>query len=141
MADESPDGWPVVLRFPLHWGEMDALGHVNNTCYLRWFESARIETFRRVGRIAVNAPRGLGPILATTTCDYLRPIVWPAEIVVGARVTKVGTTSVTMAYAVWRADEPAPCARGTSVIVLVDYGTGAKVPVPDDLRERLSALA
>ena len=34
--------FPVEVRFPLQWGEMDALGHANNACYFRWFEAARI---------------------------------------------------------------------------------------------------
>ena len=33
-----------VDRVPMRWGEMDALGHMNNVCYFRYFEQARIST-------------------------------------------------------------------------------------------------
>lgn len=130
-------GFSFCIRFPLHWGEMDALGHVNNTRYFVWFESARIAYVDAIGFGGAH-PRAIGPILAHARCDFLRPIVYPAEIVVGCRVAKVGTTSVTMEYAAARADaEDGPCARGESVIVIVEYASGAKVPIDDALRARL----
>ena len=55
-----------------------------------------------------------GPILATTTCDFLAPVVWPAEIVVGSRIAKVGNTSFVMEYAVaagMRGDNPVKDAK------------------------------
>ncbi len=76
------------------------------------------------------------------SCDFIRPVVFPASIVAGARILKVGRTSVTMEYAVWRADEPErPCARGASVAVLVDYRTMQKVEVPGDVRAAIAALS
>lgn len=134
------NGFPVTVRFPLHWGEMDALGHANNARFFTWFESARIAYFTRVGLLA-DQPRPLGPILATASCDFLRPLVYPADLVVGARVTRVGNTSFQMAYAVARAEaEDAPCATGTAVVVLVDYTTMLKVPVPAEVRAAIAAL-
>ncbi len=46
-------GFPVVLAVPVWWGDQDAFGHVNNTVYLRWFESARIAYSREVGLSAL----------------------------------------------------------------------------------------
>ncbi len=134
------DAYPVTVRFPMHWGEMDALGHANNIRYFAWFETARIETFHRIGLTAAS-PTGVGPILATTTCDFLRPIAWPAELVVGARIPKVGRTSFTMEYAVALEDAPnTPVARGSGVTVLVNYDTGEKVAISDEMRAAIAAL-
>ena len=33
--------FPTTVTLPVQWGDQDAFGHVNNTVYLRWFESAR----------------------------------------------------------------------------------------------------
>lgn len=140
LAPVSLDDFPVQIRFPLHWGEMDALGHVNNTRFFAWFESARIATFQRIG-VDASAPRRVGPILATTTCDFLIPVVYPGTIVVGCRVSKIGTTSMTFEYLVFRDDAlDVPVARGSSVIVMIDYASGAKVPVPEEVRARVAAL-
>ena len=133
-------GYPVIVRFPVHWGELDALGHVNNGRYFTWFESARMELFQRVG-LEFTATPAVGPILAHTSCDFLAPVRYPAEVLAGAAIEKLGNTSFTMAFAVALADEPErTVARGRGVIVLIDYATGAKVPIPSDLRERLEGL-
>ncbi len=132
--------FPVTCEFPVHWGEMDALGHVNNIRYFAWFETARIAFFHKVG-IGADGPTSAGPILATTTCDFLRPLSYPASVVVGARVPKVGNTSLVMEYGV--ALQAAPdelVARGSGVIVLVDYETGDKRRVPDEVRQAIAAL-
>jgi len=134
------DGYPVVVRFPLHWGEMDALGHVNNARYFTWFESARMALFDRVGLVTTGRPT-VGPILAHTSCDFLAPVHYPAEMLTGTRIDRLGTSSFAMGYSVARAQEPnRPVARGEGVLVLIDYTTGAKVPIPDDLRAALAAL-
>ena len=132
--------FPVTLNFPVHWGDMDSLHHVNNAKYLTWFESARIELFRQVGIIA-DRPSSVGPILATTTCDFLKPVVWPANVVVGVRVPSVGNTSFTTEYGVSLENNPENLvARGTGVIVLVNYETGEKVRVSDDIRQKIDRL-
>lgn len=131
---------PVTVTIPVQWGDMDALGHVNNTVYLRWFESARIAMFLRLG-VRTTGATGIGPILATTTCDFLVPVVYPATVEVGVRVAKVGETSVTMEYEVRdAAAKDKLYARGSSVIVMVEYPAMKKVRVPDDVRATIGTL-
>ena len=132
--------YSVVVRFPVHWGELDALGHVNNARYFTWFESARMELFRRV-EIDFTGTPAVGPILAHTSCDFLAPVRFPADVLAGAGIAKLGNTSFTMDFGVALADDPdRPVARGQGVIVLIDYASGAKVPIPGALRERLEGL-
>lgn len=42
--------YTVVM--PIRWGDMDAMGHVNNTVYFQYLEQARIEWLRRLGAAA-----------------------------------------------------------------------------------------
>jgi acyl-CoA thioester hydrolase len=127
----------VVIELPVQWGDMDALGHVNNTRFFTWFESARIALFEKIG-VSSAGPSSVAPILATTTCNYVAPLHYPAPLRVSARCTKVGETSLTMEYEV--ASGGRVHARGSSVAVLVDYGSSAKVRVPDAVRAAIDAL-
>jgi acyl-CoA thioester hydrolase len=138
----SAPGFPVLATFPVHWGDMDALGHVNNARYFTWFESARIALFRQVGVMSArDNDSGVGPILATATCDFIRPAAFPNTVVVGTRVSKVGRTSITMEYAVWPEGQPdLPFARGSSVAVMFDYRSTQKVDVPAEVRRRIEVL-
>ena len=54
-------GFAITVELPVLWGDMDALGHVNDAVYARWLEEARIRYFERVGPFE---PDGVGPILA-----------------------------------------------------------------------------
>lgn len=130
----------VTLMVPVLWSDMDALGHVNNARFFTWFESARIALFERIG-VAIQGPMTVGPILATTTCDFLRPVHFPEDVRVTASVSRVGETSITMAYEVSSAAGTAQYARGTSVAVLIDYASSRKVRVPDDVRAKIEELA
>jgi acyl-CoA thioester hydrolase len=139
-------GYPVTLELPVQWGEMDALRHVNNARFFTWFESARIAYFDRLksampGAGATVGLGEIGPILASTSCDFLRPITYPAIVRVGARVSELGNSSMRMEYAVERTDAPEDlCAKGTSVVVLVRYTTLQKVRVPDEMRAAIDAM-
>ena len=49
MCESLLAGYPVVVEQAVFWGEMDSYRHVNNVVYFRYFESARLEYFRRLG--------------------------------------------------------------------------------------------
>ncbi len=132
--------FPVTVDFAVRWGDMDALGHVNNAMYFRYFETARIAYFERVGVFHPGQAIKIGTILVSTRCDFLKPMVYPDAAVVGARVREVRTTSLTVDYGIYRGPERDLCASGSSVIVLYDYEKKAKVPIPSDLRKRIEAL-
>ena len=136
----SSERAPVRVELPLRHRDMDALGHVNNAVYFTWFESARIALFERVG-LAITGVPAVGPILAHTRCDFLAPVRYPAEVLAGTRIERLGSTSFTMEYEAALASDPErPVARGQGVVVLIDYRDGAKVPLSACLRGALSAL-
>ncbi len=123
--------WPVEVQLPVQWGDMDAFQHVNNTVYLRWFESARIAYFAKAQVTA--------PILARATIDFRKPVTFPDNITVRGRVSKVGTTSFTMQYEVV-SEKLGLAAEGEGVVVMFDYATQKKLPVDDALRSRIAKL-
>ncbi len=136
-----PLAWPVSVEVPVAWGDMDAFAHVNNTVYLRWFESARIAYFQAVGALDRMDPDGVGPILARATIDFRKPATFPDQITVSARARDLRNTSFTMAYrATSKAHGGAVVAEGDSVVVMVSYRSGEKVPLSDELRRRVAAL-
>lgn len=130
--------WPVVIEIPVAWGEMDAFGHVNNAVYFRYFESARIAYFDRVGFTAGDG--GVGPILASTHCRFRMPLEYPDTVRAAARVTEVLEDRFTMEYRVVSTRAGALAAEGGGLVVAYDYGAGAKAPLPDPVRSRITEL-
>lgn len=139
-GEERLAGYPVLIEIPVQWGDQDAFGHVNNVVYFRWFESARIAYFRRIGIMRQQDTGGIGPILAAATCDYRRSIVFPDTVRVGIRVTSIGRTSITFEHAVMSVEQRAIAAEGTSTTVVYDYGRKRPHPVPDEVRQAIEAV-
>jgi acyl-CoA thioester hydrolase len=134
------DRFRIWETLTVHWGDMDALGHVNNARYFTYFESARFRYFRAVGLEELGEGGKLGPVLVSTSCDFRRQIRYPATLEVGARTTRLGRTSFTMDYAVFEAGAEAPSAESRGVIVWVDYAANRPLPLPEALRDRVRAL-
>jgi acyl-CoA thioester hydrolase len=133
-------GYPVIIELPVVWGEMDSYRHVNNAVYFRYFESARLEYFRRLGWFEFEEQTGVGPILAATSARFRRPLTYPDTIHVAARVSAVEEDRFTMQYRLVSRKLGAVAAEGTGTIVTYHYARGTKTPVPEELRRRISEL-
>jgi len=132
--------FPVRLVQPVQWGEMDSYGHVNNTVYFRWFESARMAYFARLGWPEVERATGVGPILHSTRARFRAPLEWPDEIEVATRAQEIGADRFTMRYEVRSRRLDRIAAEGEGLIVAYDYRARAKAPLPEAVRAALAAL-
>ncbi|MFL6023948.1 MAG: acyl-CoA thioesterase [Marmoricola sp.] len=132
--------FPVRVQIPVAWGDMDAMGHVNNTVYFRYFETARIRCFGELGLGAIESSGGVGPILHSASCRFRIPLTHPDTVTVGARIGEIGEDRFEMQYRAISHQHGATAADGESLIVTFSYATGTKAPVSEELRERLVAL-
>ena len=132
--------FPVVFETPVAWGEMDSMGHVNNVVYFRYFESARLAYFERVGFIDEMKRSGVGPILATTQCRFKKPLTYPDRIRVGATATDVKEDRFTMLYCIESVALGTIAADGEGLIVAYDYNEKCKTALPDSVRRAILEL-
>ena len=128
-----------TAHFPVRWGDMDTLGHVNNARYFTYFEQARIESLDRL------FPDGwiddAGPILARITCDFKQPVVYPADLVVRVYGGEPGRTSFPQTYEVLVEGDETIYAHAEATLVWVSRATGRPTPLPDALRDAFTADA
>ena len=134
------DQYPSILSIPVQWGDMDALGHVNNTVPIRWFESSRISYMEQVEMDKMLDELGFGVILASVNCSYRRQMHYPDTVRVGCRVSRVGRTSITLHHIVFSGQLEQTAAKGESVIVSFDYANQRPVRVPEAIRTKLAQL-
>lgn len=137
---ESLSRFPVVIEVAVAWGDMDAFGHVNNTVFFRFFESARIAYLRAIDFTAGGEAGAVGPILASTHCRFRRPLAFPDTVRVGARTTELGEDRFIMEYRVVSEALEEVAAEGGGVVVSYDYGAGRKTPIPAPVRARILDL-
>ena len=81
----------------------------------------------------------IGPILAHTSCKFLKPISYPDSITIGARVKSTGNTSFVMEYSI-KSNKNGLSATGDAVMVIIDYKTCKKVSIPDNLLQSIRKL-
>jgi acyl-CoA thioester hydrolase len=134
-------GKPVhAMRMPIRWGDMDAMGHVNNTVYFRYFESARIDWFNEVA--ATPDPTGEGPVIVNAHCTFLKQLKYPGEIEVRSFVGAPGRSSFEMTHEIRLvgADGEAGAlhATGGAKIVWVNFPAEKSMPLPEPIRALLS---
>ena len=118
---------PIALR----WSDLDALNHVNNARYLTFLEQARIEWFDTVDEPWMTDE--IGPVVATATLNFKRPIEYPASIAIELFTERVGNTSVTIGHRIVAADGTVHC-DGHVVAVWIDRRSGKPVPLPAAVR-------
>lgn len=137
MSDEknSKGVQLATMKFPVRWGEMDALAHINNVEYLRYFEESRLEWMLRHGMHLNNRSEGM--ILLKTSTTYKKPVTYPAQVVVDLYAGRVGNTSFDLLNTLTVEGESEPACEAEFVIVWFDYVNNKPKTVPDFLRALL----
>jgi acyl-CoA thioester hydrolase len=135
MRFELPDKKKLTLEMmiPIRWGDMDAMGHVNNTLYFRYCEIVRIEWLHRAG--GAPDPKGEGPVIVNAFCNFLKQLEYPGDILAKHYVADPGRTSFNTFITLERTDDPGVIyAEGGAKTVWVNFPLQKAVPLPDWLR-------
>ena len=120
-------------RITVRWGDMDAMGHVNNTVYFRYLEIARLDWLASTG-LQVE-PHGIGPVIVNAFCNFHLQLEFPAEVVARMYVRNPGRSSLETYTTLEKADQPGVVyASGGALLVWVDQRVRKSVPLPDELR-------
>jgi len=119
--------------FAIAWGDMDALGHVNNARYFDYFQEARIEWLRDIN-IAMTDQ--MGPVVIHVACTFLKPIIYPATVVLKSSLHSLGNSSIVMDHDLYQKE--ILMAQGVSKVVWIDYTQGKSVPLPDTIKNLFS---
>ena len=127
-----------VERIPIRWGDMDAMGHVNNTVYFRFMEQARISWFTALVPER-EAWTSTGIVIVNASCNYKRAMTYPGTVEVKLYVGEPGGSSVPTYYELRIDGDPEPYADGAAVVVFVDMKAQKPVRIPEGIRERLIA--
>jgi acyl-CoA thioester hydrolase len=137
LSEDLLAGYPVVVRIPVQWGEMDAYGHVNNTVYFRYFETARVKYLHECGFLDSYDRDKVGAILHSTSCRFRRSLFYPDTAIVGTRAVDIGEDRYRMVYELISERQQALVAEGQEVVVSFNYTTRQVAPIPEEVRRRI----
>ncbi|MGM0563487.1 MAG: acyl-CoA thioesterase [Pseudomonadota bacterium] len=125
-------------RLDIRWGDMDALGHVNNVIYFRYFEQARASWLATIGDADSINTASEGPLIITADATYLKPVVYPATLIIRMLGEAPGRSSFNIHYEIRNADDPDTLyTTGNTKVVWADQKAAKSIPVPDHIRQLL----
>ena len=139
MKIDIPDQKKLVFEthIAVRWGDMDAMGHVNNAAYFRYMETARIDWFRSIG--CVPDAQGEGPVIVNAFCNFYRQFEYPDEVLLKMYVSDPGRTTFESWATMEKVAEPGVvCAAGGATTIWVNFPQQKAVGLPDWIRAIVS---
>ena len=125
-----------VEKIKVRWGDMDAVGHVNNAAYFTYMEQARISWLESL-KMQVDSSRH-GLVIVSASCNFIKPIVYPAMVEVSVYSGKPGRSSFPTYHEISLEHHPeVKFAEGEATVVWIDRELGTSIPLPEKLREQL----
>ncbi|WP_420733641.1 acyl-CoA thioesterase [Brevibacterium luteolum] len=135
--DLSAADFPLTTTDKLRYSDTDRQGHINNAVFATFFETGRVEIISQIERHAEVTDREF--VLARITIDYLQEVHWPGTVTIGSRISRVGTSSLTVEQVI--VVDEAVCARAESVMVQIRTSTRRSEPFDDATREFFDTLS
>jgi acyl-CoA thioester hydrolase len=122
------------MHIPIRWGDMDAMGHLNNGTYFRYMETIRIDWMHSIG--ATPDPQGDGPVIVNAFCNFYKQLVYPGNVLIRMYTSDPGRTTFETWATMARAEAPEViCAAGGATTIWVNFPSEKAVNLPDWMRE------
>lgn len=131
-ARPVPADFAHRIALTVRWGDMDALGHVNNVKFFTYDEQVRLQYFDAVAAAVPDFWKSSGIILARLGCDFIGQLRYPATLDIGFRITRLGRSSFDTEAAMFDGDRLVAVTRGT--LVWFDYQQQKSLPIPENVR-------
>jgi acyl-CoA thioester hydrolase len=122
----------VTPRF----GDVDALGHINNAVMSDWFELARNPVFKIFDPLMRIEHEHWSLIMAHTDYDFVDQIYFQHEVEIRTHVDHIGNKSFSVYHEAWQQERL--CAKGHAVMVHFDFTANRSTPLPEDKKKLLA---
>ena len=126
---------PILTR----WHDNDVYGHVNNTVYYGWFDTAVNAWLIEAGLLDIEAGDPIG-LVVETGCRYAAPLSFPEPVEIGLAVARLGGSSVTYHLGVFAKGAADAAAEGHFTHVYVGRESRRPVSLPAEWRTHMERL-
>ena len=136
MRYEIPEVKKLVYEttIPIRWGDMDAMGHINNTIYFRYLEIARVDWLNQFN--AAPGPEGEGPVIVNAFCNFYKQLEYPGDVLIKTYTSDPGRTTVETWATMEQAANPGVIhAAGGATLIWVDFPKQKAIDLPAWLRD------
>ena len=117
-------------------GDMDVLGHINNTVPVVWFELARNALFKLFDPKLELKRETFPLIMVHTDYDYVGQLYFQYEVEIKTWITRIGAKSFTAYHEAWQ--QGRLCVKGSAVMVHYDFNIEQSTLLPEDKKKLLA---
>jgi acyl-CoA thioester hydrolase len=117
--------------------DTDAQGVVYYGRYMPYFDLARTEFHRHIGRVHLG---DVDFAMRAVTVEYVAGARFDDLLEVFVRVERVGTTSITYNHSAYRSDDDTLMATAKATLVCIALDERKAVPIPRAFREQIEAF-
>ncbi len=136
---ETPENYRYHTDVQIRYGDLDTLGHVNNSRFLTYLEQARV-TYFADHNLWDGGASELGLIVARICVDYKLPLRGSDQTVdVWTRISHLGNKSFTMQHLINRSRDGATAGTSEITMVCFNYVADQTVPIPQIWRDTIIA--
>ena len=140
MRIEIPEKKRLVfeMALPMRWGDMDAMGHLNNTSYFRYMETIRIDWLHSLNQVPAADREGI--VIVNAFCNFYKQLEYPGQVLLKMYASDPGRSTFETWVTMERPETPGQIyAAGGATTVWVDFPRQKAMPLPDWLREIVTA--
>ena len=121
----------------IRWGDMDAMGHLNNASYFRYMETVRIDWMYHIG--CVPDKLGEGPVIVNAFCNFYQQLVYPGDVLIKMYASDPARTTFETWTTMERTDAPGVvCAAGGATPIWVNFPMQKAATLPQWLCDTIS---
>lgn len=148
MDRESSVSFPLIdvveqlvstIALRIDWSDMDMFGHVNNIAFFKYIQSSRVHNWEITGLSADFELKRIGPILLSCQCNFIKPLHYPGNVEVIAKVSFIKNTSFGLHHTLLGAEGDC-VAEANDVMVMYNFNTLEKVPLPALFSQKWKSL-
>jgi acyl-CoA thioester hydrolase len=126
----------LITKVNARFGDLDALGHINNTVPACWFELGRMPLLEIFDPDLTVDKRNFPLIMAHIDFDFTDQLYLKGDIEIKTWISKIGTKSFTVSQEAWQ--EGRLCVKGNAVIVHYDFNSQKTTPIPEEMKKLLA---
>jgi len=134
------NGSKLKLELRIDWSELDVLGHINILAILKYIQAGRVNYLESMGLLPLKPENRTGPIIASTTCQFRKPLFYPGKVTVYSTVDLIKNTSFRIQYEVLN-DDAEIVAEAHDIIVFYDFDKNTKLVLPEGLKRKIISQA
>lgn len=142
MSKNNPTtehNFPVKLQLRIDWSELDYFRHVNNVSFFKYIQASRVNYWDKIGLTESHKNTNIGPMLASCKCDFKKPLFYPGQVTILARVDFIKNTSFSICHQI--IDENGEiAAEAQDIMVMFDFNRNEKVVFPIALKEQIEKI-